>query len=878
MGNVIPDNHQSGPEPPKWAVRFFEWYCNPELLEEIQGDMYEQFYEKLESGNPRRARWWYSLNVILFINRYTLSGQRHFFTRIISPDMFRNYLKIGFRNIVKNKLSSFINAFGLALAVGCCLVVYTFVNWFTHRDVFHENRQSIYVVERMVNEDGHRTLWGNTPEPLGPALKNDLSMVHDQSRFTHSGGIFKYKDRVFNEWLTFVDNSFYDIFDFPVKWGNPKQFVNSDAIVLSERASERYFGNENPIGQEVSIRFNVNGQEKTEKFTVQGVMDAFPESTSIEFNMLIPYERQKGLFVQDFSDWERHANATFLLISNPEAIQSLQGQMEGYLQQYNSRQEGWPTESLHFEPLTNMLHHAIDVNHSTFNTAHIAGLIMLLIIVGALLSLACFNYMNIAVASANTRLKEIGIRKVMGGKRRQIIVQFLSENLVLCTLSVFIGLILAQYFFLPWFNGISDFSFELSLNIANNPSLWLFIAGLIVLTALGGAGYPSFYISSFKPVTVLQNKLKFGGKNQFRKILLGLQFILSFLAIFCAIAFLAVGNEARQKPWGYDQEGIINVRLNNNENFTALKNELIKNPNITSVAGAIHNLSVRSTQLKAIADGKIHQVGGLTIGKQYVETMGLEILRGRSFSENNPTDYEQAILVNEKFCQRLGWENPLGKKIEIDSQAFLVIGEVKNFYQEAFDNELRPFVMRLAPDSTLSTMVIRTPTDQMTQTAKDIAATWKGFYPDIPFDHYFQDTVFDNYFMAFTQIGDVLTATAFLTIIISAIGLFGLALLLLSKKMKELSIRKVLGANLLELSYQINKDFLFTIIGAVLIGMPLGYFMLKAILNLLYPEANMGILPFILAIGCLLVMTLLSVARHIYMVAVSNPARHLRDE
>lgn len=792
--------------------------------------------------------------------------------------MFYNYLKIGFRNMLRNKLSSFINAFGLALAVGCCIVVFKFANWYFNRDVFHENREAIYVVERLVNEEGNRSLWGNTPVPLGPALKNELSSVLDQSRFTHDGGIFKYQDQVFNEWITFVDDSFYDIFDFPVKWGNPAQFSVQDAIVLSAQAAERYFGNENPVGKELTMHFNLDGQEQKAIFTVKGVMEPFPESTTFEFNMLIPYKRQKDLFAIDFSAWDRHANATFLLLDNPDEVHRLEEQMGKYLEPYNAGNTGWPTEEFHLEPLTSMLHHAIEVNYSTFNTAHIAGLIMLLLIVAVLLSLACFNYMNIAVASANTRVREIGVRKVLGGKRGQIITQFISENLVVCALSVLLGLLLAQYIFLPWFNGISDFSFVFTLDLAGNPKLWLFLVALIFLTALGGAGYPAFYLSSFVPVQVLTNKMKFGGNSRFRKILLGLQFMLSFLAIFCAIAFLVVGKDARQKSWGYNQEGLINIRLNNNENFRALKTEFAKNPNVLSVAGAIHNASVGSAQLQITAEGKEYQVEGLKVGQNYIETLGIELLQGRSFSANNPTDFDQAILVNQQFRRRLGWDNSIGKKVEIDSQAYLVIGEVRDFHQESFDLSIRPLVMQLAPDSTLSTIVLRTPPDQLTQTAKEAADSWHSLYPNIPFSHYFQDSVFDNYFMAFSQIGDVLTATAFLTIIISAIGLFGLALLLLTRKMKELSIRKVLGASLANLSYHINKEFLTTILIAVIIGIPVGYFLLKTLLDLLYPEASIGVAPFILAIVALVAMTILSVARHIYMVAVSNPARHLRDE
>ena len=436
--------------------------------------------------------------------------------------MLRNYFKIGLRNIMKNKMAAFINAFGLALAVGCCLVVFKFASWYFNRDVFHENRESIYVVERLVNEDGNLGYWGDTPEPLGPALKEDWATVENQTRYTHSGGIFRYQNQVFNEWITFVDDSFYEIFDFPVKWGDPATFGERQGIVLSERAAERYFGERNPVGEQITIRFNINGKDQDEKFTVQGVFDAFPKSATFSFNILLPYERKQQIFPENFNEWDQHTAATFLLIRDPGAAEKLPTQIGEYVNRYNANNDkNWKTERFHLQPLTKMLAHSVDVNRSTFDSAHIAGLIMLVIIVLALLSLACFNYMNIAVASASTRVKEIGVRKVMGGNRPQIVVQFLVENLILCTGAVFLGVLMANFLFFPWFNSISDFHFVFSLDLTDNVWIWLFILSLIGITTLGGTAYPAFYISSFLPVTVLSNKLKFGGKKSLPKNLIG---------------------------------------------------------------------------------------------------------------------------------------------------------------------------------------------------------------------------------------------------------------------------------------------------------------------------------------------------------------------
>ncbi len=244
--------------PPSWADRFFVWYCNDDLQEELLGDLYERFQEKVERSGARRARCWYWLNVFLFINKYTLRRSRQSHILLNTLDMFQNYFKTGFRNITKYSLATIINAIGMAMAIGCCLVVFTFVDWAFNTDSFHKNKNEIYAVEHWVDQNGDMSLWGNSPEPLGPALKADLPQVSNAVRVRHMGGVFKKGDNVFSDAVTFVDDSFYDVFDFPIKYGNEASFTDADGIVLTEEASKRYFGEINPIGESLSLRFNID--------------------------------------------------------------------------------------------------------------------------------------------------------------------------------------------------------------------------------------------------------------------------------------------------------------------------------------------------------------------------------------------------------------------------------------------------------------------------------------------------------------------------------------------------------------------------------------------------------------------------------------------
>jgi len=863
-------------QPPKWAVRFFRWYCNEELQEELLGDFYEQFCERIEKEGPTKAKIGYWLNVFTFINKYTLRRKGRSYTHTITPYMLRNYFKIGLRNILKNKLSSLINILGLALAVGCCLVVYRFVIQFYYPDAFHDKLDRLFVAERLVNEDGDRQLWGPIPEPLGPAMKNTIPQVVDFCRYEYGSANFKRGEQVFNEWITFVDDSFYSLFDFPVKWGNESNFTRRNAVVLSERAAEKYFGQTNPVGQEVDLYFHHNGEEKEASFVVQGVMEKIPQGASFDFNILLPFDTQRDIFSQSFNDWSRHNTTLFLELSSSEQVAAVTQQVRPILDQYNEANAGWATEELHLQPLSGMFRHSYEVNDSPFISAHIVGLYMLLFIAIALLTLACFNYMNIAVASAAKRLREIGVRKVMGGNRRQLIIQFLSENLVICLISVLTGLLLAITLFQPWFNQMSGL--ELDISFQKVPSLWIFLVVLTLVTTIGAAGYPAFYLASFKPIAVLQNKIQFGSKNRFRKVLLGIQFLLSFLAIFSVVMFLQATKDAYSKPWGYAHKGLLDIRLNYGEDFATLKNEIQQLSGVQGVAGARHNAGGSAEKLVARVEGQNYNVAGLSVGYDYIETLQFDLLEGRSFDRNRPADRQQSIVINERFERRMGWEESLGKTIELDSQSYLVIGKVRDFHHEPFDSQIKPMVIRLTEPDQFRHILVRAEEKQLAGLMDALRVSWKKHYPATPFAYQYQDDTFRSYFDGFTQVNSVFKATALLTIIISSVGLFGLAMLILSRKMKELSIRKVLGASMVDISYQINKEFLTTILIATLLGVPAGYFLLNTIFSMFFPEARIGILPFLLTFLFLVVMTLLSVSRHIYVAMTSNPSRYLKDE
>ncbi|MEM1124279.1 MAG: ABC transporter permease, partial [Bacteroidota bacterium] len=319
------DKNSIEPTPPKWADRLFEWYCNPAMREEIQGDLYESFVDMAEQDSLQRANRWYWLQVFSFINRRTLSRDPYYFTRQNSVDMFRSYFKIGFRNILKNKGTTFVNAFGLSVAIGCCLVVFQFVDFIYSIDDFHSKRDETYLVQRIMEQNGEQVTWNDVPQPLGDALHNDFPQITSSVRINYQRGIVKHEDQVFAQRISFVDNGYFDLFDFPIKWGNKANFTDPEGIVLGIRTAEKYFGSNNPIGEELSIRFNVEGTEVLEQFIVKGVLEKEPPNAGFSDDMIVPYTRQKALMTK-MEDWTTTTTATFVQVKNQVDLATIKAQ------------------------------------------------------------------------------------------------------------------------------------------------------------------------------------------------------------------------------------------------------------------------------------------------------------------------------------------------------------------------------------------------------------------------------------------------------------------------------------------------------------------------------------------------------------------------
>jgi len=790
--------------------------------------------------------------------------------------MIKNYFKLGFRNLVKNKLSSSINILGLALAVGCCLVVFEFFDWSMHMDNFHHKVNNLFVVEKLSRQNGNEQLWGNSPSPMGPMLKNDFAQVKNVVRLNYWGVLIKQGDNVFKQNITFADDAFYKMFDFPIKWGNKKDFTDPDGIVLTHELSEKLFGKQNPTGKYVKAIFDKNGVQTPVNFTVKGVFDKQPRETSFYFQAIVPHSRMAALGFDKSGDWAQNADITFIEAENGAALTPVKNAAAKYLKLYNAANPDNRIAAFNFQPLNTMNFHSYKVNNNRFNSTHIAAYIMLLVIGLATLLLVYFNYMNIAIAAASTRLKEIGIRKVMGSRRKQIIFQFIFENLILCTIAIFVGLVMAKFIFLPLFSQIANL--DMTVGLFSNYRTWVALLILILVSALSGAAYPSVYISAFNAINIMKGNNKTGSKNRFRKALLGFQFFLTFLAISTALAFMKETTYIKAVPWGYDPSNNVVVALDKSANYDVFKDKLKSSGNVIAVSGSVESLGNYTKQLVVNINGEKQTVKSISALPGFATQLRIKITKGRDLNEAFKTDETDAVLVNQAFLKQMHWNTAIGKIIDYNNHKYTVIGETDDFHFENFQSPIGPLVLMGCKPADINSVYVKTTSSMFSNAHKTVEKIWKSVNPNLPFEYYYQETVFDNYFTGFVQVSQVLAGASIVMIIISVTGIFGLALLILGKKMKEISVRKVLGAGISNVIFLINREFLFAIGFALVLGFPVSWWVTRSLYNQIAPESNVAISPLILAFASLLVMTAISVSWHIYKAHTANPTQYLKDE
>lgn len=794
--------------------------------------------------------------------------------------MLLHHLRLAFRTFFKNKVAFIINLIGMSIALGCSITAWVNYEYNVEFDQEQKNINSLYRIAFWQEADRGDTPYGVCPIPVGNLIRTTLHDGDQVIQYISKDGQFRIGDELFQKEFIYTDPAFTSLFTIDLLSGS-RSLEDKGQVLISDKLARTYFGSEDVVGKPITQVINGSIRE----FLVGGVFREFPGNSSFRFNLITNYENyfiDPASKLEIESNWSRWST-TFLYLQNQTSIEVIEKQLASFVTTQNEARPDLKVKSFYVEPFKGMSARAVNQRnqgHWMNMPMPPAAVIAPFAMAGLLLLVACFNFMNNAIAVASTRLKEIGIRKVIGGRRKELIFQFLSETFVFCLLALLLGMVLAEYFTAGW-NGMWR-GIEISIQYAENIELIIVLGVLTLLTALLAGGYPAFYISSFKPIEILRGSTRFGDANLLSKSLLVFQFSISLAAVIFALAFYFNSKFQRSYDLGYSWRSVIQVPLENSQQFALLKHEVEGNPLLHAVGGSEHHIYSSNYKASAKAENQIEkEIDMLNVGDDYFNTVNVRLLNGTGFQKDKTSDINESIIVNEEFVRifNLGAE-PVGKRILLnDSVPVYIKGVVKDVYLQALFKPLEPLAFRYVPETQYRYLVASAdPTDLVALNAQ-FKQAWQKLFPAklypgklMEYNMVMALEHFDSVVMLYTFLGLV-------AIIMSISGLYSLVSLNLQKRTKELGLRKLLGAPLGHIILQSGKLFIIIMFISFITGSLLGTFMVNALMNSVweYYEA-VDALVISLAIGILLCIALATIGYKIKSVATTNPVESLRYE
>ncbi|MEP2023737.1 ABC transporter permease, partial [Reichenbachiella sp.] len=812
---------------PKWFARGFEWFCKAELFDELQGDLEEAFQENTKTYGAAKARNIYRLEVLKML-RPSVVGFGQFHSKFNHLIMFKNYFKTSMRSMMKSPLSSFINIFGLSVAIGICLIVYAFIDQDISIDQFHENKHQVYLVTAFADRDGEVLQYGQSPLPLATHMISDLPQIKKSSRVQDINTVVKYEDRVFHERIRLVDPDFLDMLTFPMQWGSPETLNDPTSIILSNDMAIKYFGDLNPVGKDLLINF---GNDKTKSFAISGVAEPFPNAHAIDFDFLINFDNiEQATENYDEDNWDQLIAATLIQINQVADLDLVIDQLDRYRKLQNESNPKKIIKSVSLVSLADLHMVSNDIQNGISYGVRKEGWVILSIMAGFVMLLACMNYINIGIVSAAKRLKEIGVRKVIGANRRLVLVQLLTENVLLTSFALLFGLFLAYSLFIPWFNSLFGRGLELVLT---QPMLWLFLGSMLLITGLGSGIYPALYISKFQVVGIFRGSIQLGKKSLMTKVFLTFQLVLAFITISGGVWFTQNNAYQANRSWGYSADKVLYVDVPDRSAFEQMHAAMSQNPDVISISGSSQHMGHRVPQITISRPDRDFTVGMMRVGSNYFRTMGIDLIHGRTFEPHSEGD-KQMIVVNEEFAKNLLLDDPIGEVIKVDSLRLEIIGVVKDFHNRDFDHAIQPIIFNLTDKDAFRFLSVKVNDGKQPEVYQAFREAWMAHLPNTPFRGGYQSGVFNGYFEYLDSSAEFMRALAFVSILLASLGLYGLITLNVSGRNKEFSIRKILGARLSHIAKIISTQYvpLFTI--SMLLGAPLGYWLIQKLFDTVF--------------------------------------------
>ena len=876
------NNQKKPPRPAKWIIRKV---ANPADRDQITGDYEEEYYDIAEKkGIAAANKFFWTLALVSIPSLIKNSFYWGF-------SMFRSYFKIGLRNIKRNRIFSAINIFGLSLGLASCIIIYLFVKDELSFDRFHEKADRIYSIVRKVQV--HDFSDRGSTAGTGQSLENLFSEIEETVTTYNMRGItVKYRDNIFNEEPVFTNPEFLRVFSFKLLKGNPETVLKPlNSAVLTENTARKYFGEADPLGKTLTMLFGHTVKE----FTVSGITENPPRNSTVRYDILLNIENMNIIGEPDFtSNMDRFNCNTYLLLKKETSTENIHAGFpdfikRSYTKYFNRllnaglRDNNNVVFSFRLQNIRDMhlgsgnIYGAVKGNKGS---SHVLSGIAFLILV-----IACINFINLSIGNSTARAVEIGIRKVMGAQKRQLIRQFWFEFIILTFFAAVTAFFIAAAI-LPVFNELASKNLRLSsLVTVGNISAIIFM--ILVVGIISGL-FPSMVMSGFAPVEIFRKKIKLGGKNLFTRFLITMQFALS---VFLIISTLIMGKQINfmvSKDTGINKEGVVVIELQERESARSL--ELFENfrnrldgysaiKHITGSAGS-NNRSQWYSHINF--HGEDIEVHYNRIHYDYLKTLGIKLAEGRDFSREHAADITAAI-VNRKFVKTMNMTSPLGKTFRMGFYPELtIIGVVEDYIYESLKEEIMPGILTISTnrygDPRLNYALVRIQPENITETIGYMEYNWKEIQPDKPFRYSFLDEDIENFYNNEKKWNLIVRYSSIFAIVITCLGIFGLTSITLARRTKEICVRKIHGSSTVGILVLISKEIMFLVGIANIFAWPAVLFFMRKWMNSFISRTNIDISSFLLAALITFVIAFTALSIQTIKTAMTNPVKSLRNE
>ncbi|GAB3774224.1 ABC transporter permease [Spirosoma horti] len=890
-------------KPPQWANWLLVTFGHPDTQEEVEGDLLELYLYWVQTLGERRARWRYSLAALKLLRPLAKPGKSRDYPthNHFNISMIRNYIKIAWRNLTQSKGYSALTIFGLSLGLAVSLLSILYVADELSYDRYHEKADRIYRINSDISFSLKALKAASSPTPMGQTLKRDFPEVEEATRLGKHGSrvitshVVKSNNTTIREkGVLYADSTVFDVFTLPMLAGNPKKaLAEPQSVVITESMAKKYFGTTDALNR--VLIFDDNDVRR-----VTGVIEDMPAQSHFQADFLLPLHELNDAKV---NKWGNHMFNTYVLLrpgTNPKTVETkferiLQTYVDPALRRFfntslaDSRKAGNDFK-YSLMPLTDIhLHSDRDGELSPNNSIEYVYLFLLIALF--ILLIAVFNFINLTTARSAKRAREVGVRKVAGSSRAELVLQFLSESLLTTSFALLVGLGLV-YFLLPTFNTLS--AKNLTFNQLENTSSILYLLVSSATVGILAGLYPALYLSSFKPITALTGKVwVLPGRQNLRNYLVVFQFSLSVLLIIGTLLINQQMQYIQTKKLGFNKEQVvvINTAQSTEQELITFKQEMLRSLIVKTgtVSGFLPVTSNRWSDMwypENETDQK-RSVGmqEWQVDPDYIATLGMQLLKGRNFMAGRLAD-KQAVLINESAAKRFGYANPIGKHLhKTGGENLTIIGVVKDFHYESLRNTIEPvgLVLDAAPlgghiEPYLANVSFRLNTADVASALATIEKTWKQIAPDRPFTYSFLSEDFDAMYRAEQRTEQLFMAFAALAILIACLGLFGLSAFAAEQRQKEIGVRKVLGASIPGIIALLSKDFLKPVVVAILIASPIAWWATHKWLQDFAYKIDISGWIFVLAGFIAITIALLTVSFQSIKAALMNPVKSLRSE